>query len=276
MKLGWDDEVPPDLLGKWKSWLEALSHLSSFNVPRCIKPFDFNDTAVQLHHFCDASLSAYGVCTYVRCTNKSGRILVNLLLSKCKVAPIKPLTIPRLELQGAVLAAHVDKVLLQSNNVRLTDESLSTLFCEVECVLNSRPLTKVSAEACDLSPITPNHFLLMRQGPSPPVGVFSEGDMFRKRWRYVQFLSDQFWKRWLREYLPELQRRHKWVDKSKNLKVNDLVLLCDENTPRGLWPLGIVVDVMHSRDGLVRSVKVKTKSTVLVRPITKVVLLEGE
>jgi hypothetical protein len=165
--------------------------------------------------------------------------------------------------------------MLQSNPVRLTDEILSTLFCEVECILNGRPLTKVSVDSSDFSPLTPNLLLLLRQGPDPPAGIFTESNKYRRRWKYVQFLSDWFWKRWLAEYIPELQKRHKWVDKCRNLKVNDLVLLCDENTPRGLWPLGLVVDVMPGRDGLVRSVRLRTRSTTLVRPVSKVVLLEG-
>ena len=98
--------------------------------------------------------------------------------------------------------------------------------------------------------------------------------MYRRRWKYVQFLANQFWKRWLLEYVPELQRRQKWCTKTDNVKVNDLVLLVNESTPRGLWPLGLVVEVNKGCDGLVRAVKVKTKSTTLLRPITKVVLLE--
>ena len=87
-------------------------------------------------------------------------------------------------------------------------------------------------------------------------------------------MADQFWRKWLKEYLPELQRRHKWLESRKNVKPGDLVLIVDENTPRSLWPLGIIVDVKYSRDGLVRTVRVRTKSTVLTRPVTKIVLLE--
>ena len=61
----------------------------------------------------------------------------------------------------------------------------------------------------------------------------------------------------------------------RNIQVGDLILLMQENTPRGLWPLGIIVEVMNGRDGLVRSVRVRTSATTLVRPITKIVLLEG-
>ena len=166
--------------------------------------------------------------------------------------------------------------LLANDNLRLTDEILQTLLCEAESIINGRPITKVSSDANDLKPLTPNHLLLLRDGPSPPPGIFHENDKYRRRWRYSQHLADQFWKRWLREYIPELQKRHKWTAKHRNFKVNDLVLICDENTPRGLWPLGIVVDAVQGRDGLVRSVKLRTKATTLVRPVTKVVLLEGE
>ena len=76
-------------------------------------------------------------------------------------------------------------------------------------------------------------------------------------------------------YLPELQRRVKWHDTKVNLSAGDLVMISDENTPRNLWPLAVVKEVNQGRDGLVRSVKVQTRSTTLVRPITKVILLES-
>ena len=164
--------------------------------------------------------------------------------------------------------------LLMDTTQRLTDEVLRTLFCEVESIINSRPLTKVSSDATDLSPLTPNHLLLLQHGPDPPSGSFSSGDMFRRRWKYIQHLANQFWRRWMREYIPELQKRQKWSKDKRNVQVNDVVLLCDESTPRGLWPMGIVVEAKEGRDGLVRSLRVKTKSTILTRPITKVVLLE--
>ena len=158
---------------------------------------------------------------------------------------------------------------------RLTDEVLRTVFAEVECIVNSRPLTKLSDDVNDMSPLTPNHLLMLRSGPTPVPGIFSQSDMYRNKWRYVQHLSNQFWSRWLREYLPELQKRHKWHNKERNVQVGDLVLVVGENMPRRLWPLGLVVQIKHGRDNLVRSVHVKTRSTTLVRPVTKIVLLEA-
>ena len=160
-------------------------------------------------------------------------------------------------------------------NARLTDEILHTLLCEVESVINSRPITKVPSDPQDPEALTPNHLLLLREGPPPPPGLFKSQDVFNKRWRHVQYLADQFWRRWVKEYLPILQVRHKWLQPQGNLKCGDVVLVADENTPRGLWPLAVVTDVKTSRDGLVRTVHVKTKTTTLVRPISKVVFLEN-
>jgi len=157
----------------------------------------------------------------------------------------------------------------------LRDDVIETLFCEVECIVNGRPITSVSDDPFDLAPLTPNHLLLLRHGPPPLPGQFDGSDQYRKRWRHVQFLSDQFWKRWQKEYLPLLQRRGKWSQVNPNVTVGDVVLIVDEKTTRGLWPLGLVVDATPSRDGLVRKVTVRTKSSELLRPVTKVVKLDS-
>ncbi|KAG1714704.1 hypothetical protein GQR58_000941 [Nymphon striatum] len=104
----------------------------------------------------------------------------------------------------------------------LTDETLDTLFCEIESILNGRPLTKLSDDVLDPTPLTPNHLLMLKEGPSLPPGKFDE-DICKKRWRHVQHLSNVFWRRWLRVYLPELQRRQKWLDVKDNMKKGDLV-----------------------------------------------------
>lgn len=160
-------------------------------------------------------------------------------------------------------------------HMRLSDDMLDTLFCEVESIVNSRPITKVSDSIDDPEPLTPNHILLLRGSPPVSPGKFCDSDLYRRRWRVVQQLADTFWRRWLREYLPELQRRSKWRDSCRNVKVGDIVLVCEESTPRGLWPMGIVSEVLISRDQMVRSVRVKTKASTLLRPLSKIVLLEG-
>ena len=161
------------------------------------------------------------------------------------------------------------------NNDRMTDEILSIFFCEVENIVNGRPITKLSDDVRDASPLTPNHLLLLKQNSNEALGLSVPNDVHRTRWRHVQFLANVFWSRWTREYLPILQKRSKWLTTKRNFCVGDLVLMVDENTPRSLWPLGLVIGVNLSRDNLVRSVRLKTKSNELVRPITKIVYLES-
>ena len=82
----------------------------------------------------------------------------------------------------------------------LRDDSLHTLMCEVENILNSRPLTVISSDCNDLLPLTPNHLLTLK-GEIGLVGSFTSTDLYcRQIWRQVQHLADVFWKRWTKEY----------------------------------------------------------------------------
>ena len=166
-------------------------------------------------------------------------------------------------------------VAILSPNTRLTDDVLQTVFCQVENIINSRPITKCSDDAHDENPLTPNHLLMMQSNAAYPWGVVQKSDTYRRRWRHVQHIVDHFWKRWLKEYIPELQRRQKWLRPVRNVTEGDLVLVVDEASPRGSWPLGLVEETKTGRDGLVRSAKIRCRTGQYVRPITKLVLLEG-
>ena len=165
------------------------------------------------------------------------------------------------------------RVLLKDQVV--SNETLRTLMTEVEGILNSRPLTPNSNDPDDLEPLTPNHLLLLRSNLNLPPGIFTNEDSYAtRRWKQVQFLADLFWKRWSREYLPTLQRRQKWLKARRNLTPGDLVLIVDQSVNRGSWPLARVLEVYTARDGYVRSARVATSTTTLVRPITKLCFLE--
>ena len=150
-----------------------------------------------------------------------------------------------------------------------------TFMCMAESVVNSRPLTKISDDPRDPQPLTPNHLLLLKPGPGLPPGVFVQQDVLRRQWRQAQYLADVFWRRWLLEYLPELQQHQKWILPRRDLQIGDLVLVRYENTPRYRWPLGLVTETYPGSDGRVRSVQVKTQTGLYVRPITKICLLEA-
>ncbi|XP_063955602.1 uncharacterized protein LOC135154201 [Lytechinus pictus] len=172
---------------------------------------------------------------------------------------------------------------------RLTDSALRTLFYEAMAIVNSRPLTvtNMNDPSAD-APLTPNHLLtLKRTVPLPPPGQFVKEDVYtRKAWRRVQFLLEQFWSRWRKEYLLGLQRRQKWTMPRRNLQVGDIVLLTDDEAPRMKWPIAMVAEATPDEDGLVRRVQVRVgtkdldnkgrpnkKLAEYWRPVQKLVLL---
>ena len=180
--------------------------------------------------------------------------------------------------------------LLSNSGGRLDTSSLRTLMYEVAGIINSRPLTVDSlASADDPVPLSPNHLLTMKGGAIfPPPGKFVKEDVYlSKRWRKVQFLADQFWSRWKKEYLQSLQVRSKWQERQPNLKKGDVVIMQDDS-PRCLWKLARILDVMPGSDGLVRKVQVLVSTSkldsngkayqersILERPIHKLVLLHS-
>ena len=156
----------------------------------------------------------------------------------------------------------------------LDDEGLHTVFCEAEAILNDRPLTKVSDDPDDLEALTPNHILTLKGKPIMPPGLFDHSDLYiRKRWRQIQYMAELFWKRWISEYLPLMQERQKWTRPRRSLTPGDIVLIADATAPRGSWLMGKVLDVRADAKGLVRSVRLQTRTSVLERPVTKLCLL---
>ncbi len=157
------------------------------------------------------------------------------------------------------------------------DEALLTFTAEVERILNDRPITAVSDDPKDLEALTPNKLLLLRSNSCIPPGACDVPENNSRRWfRHAQYLASIFWRRWIQEYLPQLQKRQKWTQKRRNFKENDLVLVVDENVPRGQWQLGKVVEVISDDKGHVRSVRVRTSTSTKLRPITKICLLEED
>ena len=163
--------------------------------------------------------------------------------------------------------------LLRDHPVHLDDEGLNTLMCEVEHILNNRPLTLASDDPNDLDTLTPSHLLMLKPNSGTTPGVFESADIYaRHRWRHLQYLSNLYWTRWTREYLPLLQKRQKWHQPKRNMSVGDIVLIAD-NTPRNVWPMAKVTEVHHDKKGLVRVVTLKTKSSTLQRPVDKLCML---
>ncbi|XP_075159812.1 uncharacterized protein LOC142232963 [Haematobia irritans] len=105
--LDWDDEISPDSLRTWNTLLDDLAQIKIIEIPRWIQ-FMPNDK-VQIHGFCDASKSAFCACVYLRFQTSTPTVLSNLYIAKSKVAPLKTVSLPRLELNGALLLSHLVK-----------------------------------------------------------------------------------------------------------------------------------------------------------------------
>lgn len=159
---------------------------------------------------------------------------------------------------------------------RLDDDRLQTLFCEVEATLNSRPLTAAPGVATEPEALTPDHLLRVGAGIHLPLDDLSPGQAFRRRWNHAQALADRFWHRWKTEYLHTLRMRQRAITPTRNLQLDDLVLVTDQLLPRNQWRLGRVTQVFPGSDGLVRRVQLRTSSGTLTRPVVKLCLLEGD
>lgn len=178
--------------------------------------------------------------------------------------------------------------LLKEQPIKLNDEHLNTLLCEVENILNCRPLTELTDNVYDCDALTPNHLLLLHGGATFPPGVFSSDDVYTiRRWKQIQYLADIFWNRWRKSYLPLLQLRQKWYKNTRNYKIGDLVLLTDVHLPRSQWCLGRIMEIYPDKNNVVRVVKVRIAKykdsnrvnfgfTELVRPISKLIALSND
>lgn len=116
--ISWDEQLPPDLAEKWDQWCAELPRLHLVAIPRWyqieIQP---NSQVIKLHVFCDASEKAYSAVAYLQGQNKEGEVVTSFVASKSRVAPLKKMTLPRLELMGALIGARLGNNLLKPLNM---------------------------------------------------------------------------------------------------------------------------------------------------------------
>lgn len=161
-------------------------------------------------------------------------------------------------------------------NSLLTYEELYTILVQIESILNSRPLTPLSSDPEDLTPLTPAHFLIGDSLAAVPQDNVMDLPQNRvSRYEYLQQVLQHFWKRWSREYLTQQQQRYKWKCKGETgIKIGDLVVLTEENTPPLKWPMARVVELHPGADNVLRTISVKmSNGAILKRTLAKVCLL---
>ncbi|XP_076394279.1 uncharacterized protein LOC143265522 [Megachile rotundata] len=103
----WDESLPQHLHSRWSTFREELMYINDIRIPRRALPAKIQK--FELHGFSDASEKAYGTCIYLRALDKNGIWTTRLLCAKSRVAPLKVISLPRLELCGAQLLAQLAK-----------------------------------------------------------------------------------------------------------------------------------------------------------------------
>ncbi|GFU44337.1 integrase catalytic domain-containing protein [Trichonephila clavipes] len=144
------------------------------------------------------------------------------------------------------LKSHLKRVI---GNTILTYEEFVSLVTQVESVLNSRPLTKISSDPND-SILTPAHFLVGTSLTALPEPDLTNTPINRlNRWQLVQKLTQTFWKKWSNDYLNRLQSRVKWQRDEQQFKEKELVL--DKDFSKLLnWNLAKIIKVHPAARGL--------------------------
>lgn len=127
----WDESVPQSIHTQWSEFTRQLELMNQISFDRRILTDDYQD--VQLHGFSDASNIGYGACLYVHSRGKNGNIVNRLLYAKSRVAPIKTITIPRLELCGALLLARLYR---ETSDALGIIPNKTILWCDLTIVLH--------------------------------------------------------------------------------------------------------------------------------------------
>lgn len=145
-------------------------------------------------------------------------------------------------------------------SISLTFEDMATALSQIEACINSRPLCALTSDINDLDPLTAGHLLIgsaLNLIPEPSLLPLSDNTL--DRFQAIQKSVQMFWKRFYVEYLHTMHPRKKWYRPGIELKVNDLVVIIDDNSPPAKWLMGRVIEMHPGEDGYVRMVTLQTK-----------------
>ncbi|GBP28308.1 hypothetical protein EVAR_11768_1 [Eumeta japonica] len=172
--IDWDETIEADAHKKWLKWVNDIKKLASIRIPRCISP---GHTEGELHVFVDASEKSYAAAVHWRIKLSEHESAVSLIAGKARVAPLKVISIPRLELKAALLSAQLS--LYEDNLVTMMFRWAQRPY--MSCAGRGRyraryswhrakmkvPLTEVDVEPAEAEGLTPNHFLIGRSAALP-------------------------------------------------------------------------------------------------------------
>nr|CAH7749990.1 unnamed protein product [Callosobruchus chinensis] len=241
--LHWDESLPSSIDSRWRQLRRELPLLNTVQIPRhvtCPSPVQ-----VELHGFTDASTEAYGACLYLRSVSSSGELTVRLLTAKSKVSPLKSLTIPKLELCGALLLAQLTTKVKQSMNITLNK---IFLWCD-----STVCLAWIHTEPNRLQVFVQNRVAQIQEQ-----------------------VQQHFWARWSMEYISELQQRTKWKTRQSSIQIGSLVIIREDHLPPLQWKIGRVTKLHPGPDGLVRVATIRTSQGEVKRSFARFCVLPIE
>ncbi|XP_055633840.1 uncharacterized protein LOC129774169 [Toxorhynchites rutilus septentrionalis] len=175
---GWDDSLSPDLEEQWADFYQQLPLLSNIKVDRYV--FTDHPALTQFHVFSDASEAAYGACIYARSISRFGRIKVELLAAKSRPASLKKITLSRLELCGALVAARLYRMTV---NALKMEEIEAWFWSDSTIVLSWLKLppyvwpTFVANRVSHIQELTKGHRWNHVKGTENPADLVSRGVM---------------------------------------------------------------------------------------------------
>jgi len=119
----WEEILPHDIGARWHTWIISLPLLADIDIPRWMGTSNGHDT--QIHVFCDASERAYGAVLYIRSSTREG-VVVRLACSKNRLAPLKKITLPCLELLTTLVEARLLEYFCRETGLDIRDATLWT------------------------------------------------------------------------------------------------------------------------------------------------------
>ncbi|GFT11092.1 integrase catalytic domain-containing protein [Trichonephila clavipes] len=185
-EIQWDDPLPTHIEKEWEKWCEELPNLRNLKIPRLVLDSTLLEDDVELHSFYDASKKAYGAAIYLTTKSRNG-ISAKLVTSKSRVAPLNCITLPRLELLGALVAA------------RLASKGNKTRWKQF-----------VANRVNEITRITDPHSWYHCAGKENPADFLSRGlgaDCLvsnSRWWTGAEFLSDSEFPKIFQQVVPEL------------------------------------------------------------------------
>lgn len=145
--ISWDDAIPDNQFEKWLKWIKMLPSIENVQINRCYFSSQTPNSTIQLHIFVDSSEQAYAAVAYLRCVTEK-QVECALVAAKTRVAPIKPLSIPRLELEAALLGAKLAQTIDSGHSLQITQRYF---WSDSKCVLSWLSKPKKLQTVCIVS-----------------------------------------------------------------------------------------------------------------------------